>query len=241
MYEQRKYREWVKREGLTGFNVTILETDLYILADCLLHEQAIHFVKRIRRELTGYIEKHPDFLTSLEPLGVKDDAPECVKSMLEAGVKTGVGPMAAVAGMVAEYTGKHLLKYSREIIVENGGDIFLSCNRTRTIAIYAGNSPLSGNIGLVVNPGSGHTGICTSSGTVGHSLSFGRADAAVVVSPDTPLADAAATALCNIIKTSADIDAGIAFIQSISGVKGALIIKNDRFGAWGDIEICALN
>ncbi len=126
-----------------------------------------------------------------------------VKTMAEAAEKAGVGPMAAVAGAIAEYVGRELLPFSREVIVENGGDIFLKTQKTRSIGIYAGeSSPFTGKLALRIEPKDTPLGICTSAGTVGHSLSFGKCDAAILVSPSASLADAAATAVGNLIQSA---------------------------------------
>ena len=146
--------------------------------------------------------------------------------------------MASVAGAIAEYVGRDLLTFSPEVIIENGGDIYLKSLTKRIVGIFAGKSPLTGKIGLEINAGDTPLGICTSSGTVGHSLSYGQADAAVVVSPSAVLADAAATAIGNLIIEPADISRGIEFASGIDGIKGILIIKDDNIGAWGDIKLC---
>ena len=117
-----------------------------------------------------------------------------MKQMIEAGQKAGVGPMAAVAGAIAECVGRELLAFSPEIIIENGGDIYLKCLKKRVVGIFAGKSPLTGKIGLEIDAKDTPLGVCTSSGTVSHSLSFGKADAAVAIAPSATLADAAATA-----------------------------------------------
>jgi hypothetical protein len=131
--------------------------------------------------------------------------------------------------------GRELLKKSREVIVENGGDIFLSTKKGRLVAVFAGDSPLSGRIALKISPG--EVGVCTSSGTVGHSLSFGKADAVVVVSPDTLLADAAATALGNRVRSEEDIKKALHFAQEIPGIKGVVVVKGEKLGAWGEVEL----
>ena len=135
---------------------------------------------------------------------------EKVKEILnEAADKVDVGPMAAVAGAIAEHVGKELLPFSREVIVENGGDIFLRIIKARSIGVYAGEtSPFSGKIGLEISPEQTPLGICASSGTVGHSLSFGGSDACIVLSHSTALADAAATAIANLIGYADDIPRG---------------------------------
>jgi len=157
--------------------------------------------------------------------------------MADAARLCGVGPMAAVAGAIAEFVGRELLEFSPEIIVENGGDIFVKSLRQRTIGIYAGGSPLTGRLGLQIEPEDTPLGICTSSGTVGHSLSFGRADAAIVLADSATLADAAATAIGNRVSEPADIEKGIEFAQSIGQLKGVVIIKGDKLGVWGEVKL----
>jgi ApbE superfamily uncharacterized protein (UPF0280 family) len=236
VYEPRTYRHWVKDKSLVGFNVVVKETDLYIRASSDLTRKAHRLVLKYREQLEGYIERHPAFLTSLEPLAVAD-APRIVTEMAEAAKKTGVGPMAAVAGAIAEFVGKELLESSPEVIVENGGDIFLKSASDRLIGIYAGKSPLTGRVGLEVKGKDTPLGICTSSGTVGHSLSFGKADAVIALSKSTALADAAATAIGNVIKNADDIPRGIERAIGIKGLSGVIIIKDDRIGFWGKVEI----
>ena len=241
MYEPKTYRHWVKGKDLVPFNVTIKETDLYVRASKNLKSKARKLVIKYREALERYIERHPSFLTSLEPLSVGDDAPQIVKSMAESARKAGVGPMASVAGAIAEFVGKELLAFSPEVIVENGGDIYLKSLRERTIGIYAGKSPLSGKLGLEIKGQDTPLGICTSSGTVGHSLSYGEADAVIVLSESATLADAAATAIGNLIIQPNDIPSGIEFAQGIEGLKGVLIIKGDKMGLWGKVKICQMS
>jgi len=158
--------------------------------------------------------------------------------MVEAGKKAGVGPMASVAGAIAEFVGRELLAFSPEIIVENGGDIYLKSLTDRIVGVYAGKSPFTGKIGLEIKAKDTPLGICTSSGTVGHSLSFGKADAVIVLSKSTILADAAATAIGNRVSESDDITGAIEFAEGIKGLKGLVIIKDDNIGLWGKVKIC---
>ena len=148
--------------------------------------------------------------------------------------------MAAVAGAIAEAVGKDLLAYTPEVIVENGGDIFMKISQPRLVGVYAGESPFTGRIALEISPGEIPLGVCTSSGTVGHSLSFGAADAVVVLSHSTALADAAATAIGNRVRTADDIDVAIEQAQAIAGMVGVVIIKDDRIGMWGDVKLVSL-
>jgi ApbE superfamily uncharacterized protein (UPF0280 family) len=237
-YQPRTYRHWIESKDLVAFNVTVKETDLYIRATANLEKKAHRLVLKYRRQLELYIEKNPDFQTSLKPLPLPTNAPRIVKDMLEAGQKANVGPMAAVAGAIAEYVGRELLEFSPEIIVENGGDIFLKITQKRVVGIYAGGSPLTGKMGLEINPKDTPLGICTSSGTVGHSLSFGKADAVVVTATSATLADAAATAICNQVKKPDDINSAIDFGRNIAGLRGIVIILGSNIGVWGDVKLC---
>ena len=151
-----------------------------------------------------------------------------------------VGPMAAVAGAIAELVGRKLLEFSDEVIVENGGDIFIKTSRKRLVGIYAGSSPFTGKLAIEIGPEGTPMGICTSSGTVGPSLSLGLADAAIVLSASAALADAAATSIGNLVKSPDDIPAALEHGQSINGVMGILLIAGERMGIWGDIKLVKL-
>jgi ApbE superfamily uncharacterized protein (UPF0280 family) len=237
MYEPRTYRKIVQAKKLKSFTVRLEETDLYISATERLVNEARSSAAQARRLIETYIQAHPEFRTSLEPLPLTPDASPLVGAMIDASAIAGVGPMAAVAGAIAEFVGKELLKHSPEVIVENGGDIFLQSLTPRTVSIYAGNSPLSMKVGIRLAPTPQGLGVCTSSGTVGHSLSFGRADAVMVIAPSAAVADAAATALCNRVKTAKDIEPTLAFAETIKQLQGAVIILGDRLGAWGTVEL----
>lgn len=238
MYKERRYRRWVKSEGLVTFEVKELETDLFICAGKNLENKARESALNYREDIRSYIRKNKDFFTSLEPIDADIDAPRIVKAMADAGKKASVGPMAAVAGAIAEFVGRDLLAYTDEVIVENGGDIFIKTKVKRILGVYAGeNSPFSGKLALEISPSDEGSGVCTSSGTVSHSLSFGEADAALIISADTALADAAATAMGNIVKNKACIEKGIDFAKSIDGIRGALVIVGDKLGSWGNIKL----
>ncbi len=240
MFEERAYRGLVEPEGLVRFTVVVKETDLLILAETGLSDLAREVVLKHRHGLENYIARHPEFLSSLVPLEVRTGSPEVVRRMAAAAARAGVGPMAAVAGAFAELVGEALSEFSGEVIVENGGDIYIRSSKPRVVAIHAGDSPLSGRIGINIHPGDTPLGVCTSSGRVGHSLSLGRAHAACVVSASAPLADAAATAVGNRVKVPADIAAAVEFARGIEGVDGVLVVSEDRLGAWGEVELVRL-
>lgn len=190
-----------------------------------------------RTQLEAYIGLDQDFRTTLEPHLVRPEAPPLALAMVRAGNAAGVGPMAAVAGAFAELIGRDLLRKASQVIVENGGDIFLKTGSGGKVAVFAGPSPLSTRIAIELTPRAKPYGICTSSGTVGPSLSFGRADAAVIISESAILADAVATATANRIQTADDFNAALKFARSVPGVEGVLIIKDDKLIAWGNLRL----
>ena len=236
-YEERIYREYMKAEGLVKFAAVEKETDLAIMADSDLTDKALIAVHKYRAQLEKYLATHPQFEKSFIPIRARYDAPPIVRSMAWAARKARVGPMAAVAGAMAEYVGKEILKYSKEVIVENGGDIYLKIARTRKVGIFAGESPFSEKIALELDPRRLPFSVCTSSGTVGPSFSFGKADAVVIVADSASLADAAATAVGNEVKEVADIEKGLQLGKKIRGLDGILIIKGDQLGVLGKIKI----
>ena len=239
-YAERTYRELV-RSHLTACRVTVQETDLSIHAPGLVENDAREAVIEQRGYLEQYIRSHPDFVHSLVPLPADPLAPRIVRHMLRAGQKAAVGPMAAVAGAMAQEVGKTILRREDEVIIENGGDIFLKTCRELTIGIFAGRSPLSMKIGLKIPPSSEPVGVCTSSGTVGHSLSLGSADAVCVVSAWCPMADAAATSIGNRIGRDRDIQAAIDWGRRIDGVDGLVVIAGDKMGVWGSVRLTRLS
>ena len=237
LYVPRTYRHQIKDIDLVSFTVTVQESDLFIRATSNLHDKALRLIRKYREQLKSYIERNPLFLTSLEPLTVGEDAPAIAREMAIEAAKAGVGPMASVAGAVAEFVGKELLEFSPEIIIENGGDIYIKSNKKRTIGIYAGSSPISGKIGIEIQADETPLGICTSSGTVGHSLSFGKTDAAIVLAKSAVFADAAATAIGNIVKKPEDIQKAIDLAQQLKHVQGVVIIIGDKMGVWGKVKL----
>lgn len=237
VYQERTYRNRLSSHGLKSFHVQVRETDLYIAAAIDLTIYAYELVHLFRRQLENYIKFHPEFQQSLVPLPEDPLAPEIVQSMISAAQTSGVGPMAAVAGAVAERVGCGLQDWSPEVIVENGGDIYLNCKREVRVGVFAGESVLSNRLSVKVSPQQMPLGVCTSSGTVGPSLSFGKADAVCVLSKSTALADAAASHIGNLLHSPKEIQAAIDSGRKIPGVTGILIIMKEHMGAWGEIEL----
>jgi hypothetical protein len=236
-HEERIYRSLINKDNLVSYRVNISESDLFISSDTNLASRAEESLIKQRYFLEQYIKNHPEFRTSLLPLPADNLAPPIIRDMLKKATICGVGPMASVAGAVAEFVGYDLLKLTDNLIIENGGDIFLQTKNKLTVAVYAGESTLSYKVKLLVKPEDSPLGICTSSATVGPSLSFGRADAVCVTSGSATLADAAASAIGNKIKTKKDIKKALDYGIKISGIRGILIIYGSEMGVTGQIEL----
>ena len=239
-YGERTYRHQDFSSGMTSFEVVCQETDLMVRADRRLEDETREKVLELRGQIEGYIQRYPDFATTLAPWQKDDPAPEILRKMILAGHAAGVGPMAAVAGAMAGGVGRHLLTYSRRVVVENGGDTFLKTDGPTIAGLFAGNSPLSMKLGVRLESTGDGIGLCTSSGTVGHSLSMGNADAVCVVAAGCALADAAATAIGNRIRSPREIKPAIAFGRRIDGVLGIVVVWGREIGAWGRVELVPL-
>ena len=240
VHEKRAYRAMNRPDGLMSFGVSVQETDLWVCADRMLEREAKEAVFRARTSVEAYIRTHPGFLKTLVPWKVQGPAPPIIREMADAGRRAGVGPMAAVAGAIAASVGIELLTASDEVIVENGGDVFVKLNRPFTYAVYAGKSPLSMRFGIRMDGHGEPLGVCTSSGTIGHSLSYGKADAVCVISDVCAVADAAATAICNRVQSEKTIQSAIDFGKEIPGVLAIVAIAGEKAGIWGDAELVPL-
>ena len=235
------YRNRVHPKDLISCRVLVKETDLLVSASADLSKQTKDRVHHYRRQLEDYIRRRSDFVSALLPYPEDSFAPEIIREMISATRTFGVGPMAAVAGAIAQFVGINLLSYSYEVIVENGGDIFVKTKRPVTVSIFAGNSPLSDKLGLILAPEEMPIGVCTSSGTVGHSLSLGMADAVCVVAQSALFADAAATALGNRITNRSNLTREIESIRECKDIKGGVVIIGKTMATWGHIELTDLN
>jgi uncharacterized protein len=238
--EKRSYRRLVNQETLKTFRSVIKETDLLVHAKKDLTDRVIESVLRCRGYIESYLTKFPAFLTALTPWHEPGPCPNIIRDMIDAGKNAGVGPMAAVAGVIAEAVGRDMLTHTDEIIIENGGDIFIKTRFPVTVGIYAGDSSLSLRVGLSIDSSAGPVSVCTSSGTIGHSLSFGKADAVCVKSTSCALADAAATSIGNRVRKASDISDAVEFGKKIQGVEGIIVILKDAMGIWGNLEVIGL-
>ena len=240
MHQERTYRNLVSTTKLTAFQVVVQETDLLVHAARKLMQETRELVLEHRGYVEAHIKSYPDFMTTLNPWRHAGPTPNIISDMINAGARAGVGPMAAIAGAIAENVGLGLLDFTDQVIVENGGDVFIKTNTPVTVGIFAGSSPLSMQVGLQLSCEKKPTAACTSSGTLGHSLSLGKADAVCVIADSCALADAAATSIGNLIQSEADINSAMAAGRRIPEISGMVIITGEKIGAWGDLEIVPL-
>ncbi len=238
--EERTYRKRVMAHDLVSFNVRIKETDLLVSSDRDLYQDTVDLVFDYRYQLESYIKSHPEFLTTLQPYPDDPYAPSIIKDMIASTRDIGVGPMASVAGAIAQHVGLGLLGSSEQVIVENGGDIFLKVSRPVTVSILAGESTLSDRIGISIPTRLMPLGVCSSSGRVGHSLSMGCTDVTTVLSPSAIRADGAATALGNRIRTKTDLERLAEWTADMEGILGGIVIMGDNMVTWGDVELVEL-
>lgn len=236
-YFERWYRKYMQADGLVSFSVKVQESDLYIFAEKDLKEQAEARLIKERKNLEAYIRYDPRFLVSLTPIALSPFAPPICRRMGWAAQEAGVGPMAAVAGAINEAVAEELLPLTSELIIENGGDLLVASSQERVVAIYAGEeSPFSFQVGIKL-PGGKIWGVATSSGKVGPSLSFGRADAVVVVATSAALADAWATSLANRVRTRSDVASVLRLARRIASLQGVVVIFEDLLGVEGKIQL----
>ena len=238
----RAYRERiVAREGEVCFQVVVEQTDLCVVAERDLSAEISLYVQELRGLIKSYMVLHPEFLKSLVPVPVPAHASQIVRDMAEAAAACGVGPMAAVAGAVAEAVAGRFAATSPNILVENGGDICLRSTRERVVALLA--VPESGaSLGLRFSPGEFPVSVCSSSGRVGHSLSFGQGDIVAVRAGTGALADAAATALANLVRRGSDFGRMLDRARGLeaAGVQGVFAQCEGKVAVWGRMELVGL-
>ena len=243
-YKERSYRSRFSNDERRWFCVKFLESDLWIGVDngsysASMESDVYAMLVELRRSMDAYLLMDPAYKTALTPYDAGLEAPAILKEMSKASHKTGIGPMSAVAGAVALRVADFIKqKYGvNEVIVENGGDIYAEAHSDMDIAVFAGQSPLSEKIGLHIPAADFPLGICTSSGTVGPSLSLGRADAVMIVCRDVLLADSYATAMANRIRTVNDLQPVIDRIQNNPDILGSIAVKDDRLAICGQFEL----
>ncbi len=245
MGTHRSYRRLSPHAGERSFQLVVEQTDLWITVreDCAedLEAIALRRVNEIRSQIQAWIALDPVFATSLLPVPVPEHAPEVIRRMATASALMNVGPMATVAGAVAALTAGGLVRFTPDCIVENGGDSMLYSTRERVVGLLP--DPASGaTIGLRIGPDEFPLSLCASSASIGHSLSFGQGELAVVRSRDAFLADAAATAFCNMLQGPDDAGRVAEFAAGFAhtGVDGVFLQCRGGIGIWGNMELTAL-
>ena len=243
-YQPRTYRREFNPERFASFTVQYLETDLWIGVDHPsfhkeIAEQALKELIKLRKQTEQYIFKHPVFKESLQPIEAEPGAPDTIRAMTEAGFRTQTGPMASVAGLFAHCIGEKIRHHFKvkELVIENGGDFYLFLQEDLLMTVYAGESPLSEKIGVIIPARETPCGVCTSSGTVGPSLSFGNADAVMVACFSPELADGWATALANRVKSPSDIETVLKYSEQFPEILSLVIICEDKTGIRGNFEV----
>jgi len=227
------------RDGLYRVRKRIKQSNILVITDRpQAAETAVSAITLHRAMLEAYILRRPEYQHTLNPFKVEEAAPQVVRLAATAADIAGVGPMAAIPGALAELAvGEMLLnKGSNVNLVENGGEIAASSNRQLTVGIYAGPSPLSGQVGFQLQPNDFPLGIATSSASVSHALNFGEADAAVVIADSTSMADAAAKAVCNAVQgddREASVQAGLEAAETIPHVRASIVVRGGYIGAVG--------
>lgn len=204
---------------------------------CSTHTSLIEKqLKSHRFALEAYIGRHREFFTSVTPVHLLPGAPVVARRMARAADAVGVGPMAAVAGVMAHLGVEAAVESgAREAIVENGGDVVVLSPEHILVGLYAGGHSLSGRMALRLEPSASPLAICSSSSIMGHSRSFGSCDLATIVAADGGIADAAATLACNLVRKPKDVEKALQRVLSIRGVEGVLIIKGEDVGLAGDL------
>jgi ApbE superfamily uncharacterized protein (UPF0280 family) len=218
--------------------ISIEETHITLKTN-LKNHKLYYFILRQRQDLKNYILRHEDFLISFEPILV-EEAPLIVKMMARAARYAEVGPMSAVAGTIAQLSMGYLIgEGAKTAIVDNGGDVALKTDKDVVMGLYAGNSSLSGQLGFKIKHDKTPMGVCTSSGTVGHSISFGRADSVTVFAHEASIADALATSIANEVKGNLDSDAvgnGLARAEDFREyMRGVLVVVKESAGFVGKV------
>jgi len=244
MIEERTYRNLFSQQRFRSFGVNYKETDLCIGVDPSsfreeMKEVALSKVLQLRSEMEAYLLNDPVFGKTFEPHRIEPNAPEIVRLMADAANRAGVGPMASVAGAFSEIVGRYLMQQFEihELVVENGGDIFLKIERNLLMSVYAGNSPLSGKIGIEIQASESPLGVCTSAGTVGPSVSLGKTDATMIICRNTALADALATTFGNLVQKPEGVQMVTKQTERFPEILSAVIICRDKIGIRGQFEM----
>lgn len=235
----RSYRNLCAPDGdETARQIVLEQSDLYIISKTDIAPRVLDRLNKIRGDIKGYIYLHPEFSHSLTPVEAQKNAPEIVMAMARAARLFGVGPMAAVAGAIAQDIADHGSKISPDILVENGGDIFMHSTKDRVVGLLPHpDEPVS--LGIKISRKETPCAICSSSATIGHSLSLGQGDLVTVKAGSGAVADAGATFLCNTLRSRKSLKRINQMQTELQqkGITGVLAQLDHELIVWGDMEL----
>ena len=218
----------------------LMESDCTVISDI---EKGILIAKAKLREdmdfLHAFVKKNPEWNASYIPI-VSGNQHPLILAMENAAEICGVGPMAAVAGVLADRMQNEIFSQTKAniAVVENGGEIAISSKEDILIHLMVKSTDLQGKLGFMFKGGSNSLGVATSSGQFGHADSLGEADTVTVFAETAGIADAAATRICNYVKgenAEKAINKGIEEAKSISAIKGLLIVRKNMIGRYGNL------
>jgi len=241
MFQKRLYRSRVKNHEFKKIELKFFESNLLLCSEKNIKKRAEKELRFFHEQIRKYIEKNREFETALTPLGDDKSAPPIIRQMIRASRKAGVGPMATVAGAIAQFLGRRLLGVTDQIIVENGGDIYISVNSDTKVGVFAGIGNIYNNLAIELKAAETPCGICTSSGRFGHSLSFGSTYATIVLSRSALIADAFSTAIGNLVHTEHNIPAALKIAKNNRLIRGLLIITENKLTCYGKIKLGVLD
>lgn len=231
------YRNKIKSREKYNWQITFRFSDLLVSCNKNVSSKIVQLVKEIYGLLDSVIREEPSFQKSLSPVKIKENHPPVIKKMCLKSALFNVGPMAAVAGAVCDYIASGLNNCCERLIIENGGDIYIRSTRDVDVGVYLKNKNFKDTINIKIKAKSTPCGLCSSSGAFGHSLSLGKSDLVTVLSHSTISADAAATSIANRIGDASDIGKIIEKYKEIKDINGILIVKDNKLGIWGNIEL----
>ena len=213
------------------------ETAMTIMTDGKYLKEAKDAVFDARAIIEAKINRDPFFGTTYDPYEASKNDEPLIKRMCHASVSAGVGPMAAVAGAVAAYALERIYGLGcRFAVFDNGGDIAMCADRDVLIGIYQDDLRFS-ELALLIRASGGMRGICSSSGRIGPSVSFGISGITTVFADDPILADACATAVANNVKdaTRESLAEAAESINKMDGAKGCLILCGGIMASCGEV------
>jgi uncharacterized protein len=231
------YRILVDSKDKFSWNVKYRYSDLFVVSNKDISLEILPILFDFYKIIDKFTESHPSFLKTFNSYISDNEFPGIIKKMCDQSAVFNVGPMASVAGAVCEYLAGGLSKDVSYLAIENGGDIYIKSPNDITAGLFAKNKYFNDSIKIKIKKEMLPCGIASSSGTLGHSISLGKADLAAVVCRSAILADSAATAVGNMINTKEDIEKTINHFKNFKEIEGLVLIKDDKIGLFGNIEL----